>query len=343
MADRVRADPTRRHVLAGITSAAAVALSGCGIQLEDGAPTLPLVPTRTPVPGEDALLALHDDCRRLMDLAARLPGTVGSALAQVHDRQRAVLRAALLGDGVPTRLVDAAVSPPSVTPPDRASAGEPGASSSSAPTGTPSPSAPGGSPSSERPPGPTTTTTLADAEAKAANTAARFPTVAPTLRATVAALHAQRFAAAVILNGAAPAVTGGSAGGPAVDDLAGRTTAAIYLVEVAIARSAGTQRAQAMTTLTRLRSLAAGHRALGADPEPVVGVALPFPVRGAADAARLIRTTLITLRDDHGRWLADLVTASGAAGLTLATTWLGTVEADCYRWGAALEPFPGLR
>ncbi|MGL5861321.1 MAG: hypothetical protein ACRCY9_08705, partial [Phycicoccus sp.] len=272
------------------------------------------------------------------DLAARLPGTVGPALARLHARQHAVLRAALLADGVPARLLDASPAPPRTPSSSGTSAGAPDPATGSRPT----PSTPVGSPGSPAPPG-TTAASLAGAEAATATAAARFPTVAPRLRAPVAALHAQRLAAAVTLTGVAPAVVGGSVGGGVLRDLAGRTAAAVYLVEVAAARSATAQRTRAEATLARLRSLSADHRALDADPEPVTGVPLPFPVRGTADAARLARAALTALRDDHGRVLADLVTDSGGAGLAVATRWLGTVEVDCHRWGAALEPFPGLR
>ncbi|MGL5819179.1 MAG: hypothetical protein ACRCYR_16560 [Phycicoccus sp.] len=336
MSDGVPEDLTRRHLLTGLAAGAAAAVAGCGIRLEDDAPSLPFLPTRTPVPGEDALVALYVDSRRLADLAARFPGALGDTLGRVHERQQAVLRATLLDHGVPARMLDAATSSSTT-------------SSRSTPTGTPD-TTPGArsSPTTSGPPSPpaspnVTAATLAGAEADGASAAVRFPTVAPTLRAAVAAVHAQRFAAAVALTGVAPAVTGGSVGGGVLRDLAGRTIAAVYLVEIAAARSTTAQRPRAEATLARLRSLSTDHRALGADPEPVTGVPLPFPVRGTADAARLVRTALTALRDDHGRVLADLVADSGAAGLAVATRWLGTVEADCHRWGAPLEPFPGLR
>ncbi|MGL4174936.1 MAG: hypothetical protein ACRCSN_02575 [Dermatophilaceae bacterium] len=334
MSDGVRENLTRRHLLTGLAGGAAAAVAGCGIQLEDGAPSLPLVPTREPVPGEDALIALSADSRRLAGLAARLPGATGIAFARLHERQHSVLRTALLGDGVPARLLASSATSPRTTPSESATDLPTGSrSSSSAPTGTPR---------SPEPPG-TTAAALADAEAAGATAAARFPAVAPPLRAMVAALHAQRFAAVVALTGVARSVSGGSVGGDVLHDLAGRTAAAVYLLEVAAARSSTAQRARADATLARLRWLSAEHRALGADPAPVPGVPLPFPVRGAADAARLTRTALTALRDEHGRVLADFLTDSGGAGLAVATRWLGTVEAECHRWGAALEPFPGLR
>ena len=48
--------PTRRSaVRAGGLGAMVLALSACGIRLESDAPRIPLVPTRTPRPGEAGL------------------------------------------------------------------------------------------------------------------------------------------------------------------------------------------------------------------------------------------------------------------------------------------------
>ena len=43
-----------------------------------------------------------------------------------------------------------------------------------------------------------------------------------------------------------------------------------------------------------------------------------------------------------GTALAADLTALGAPGLDAATRWLGTVEVEAVRWGAAPTPFPGL-
>ncbi|MGL5865160.1 MAG: hypothetical protein ACRCYX_04700 [Dermatophilaceae bacterium] len=335
VSDATRQGPTRRRLLAGFIGGATGTVAGCGLRFEDS--PAGLRHTRRPVPGEDALVAVYADTHRLADLATRLSGSLGTELVRVHTRQLIVLRAALTSAGVPATRLES----PTQLPTNSSSR-----SAVSAPaTALPAPSASSAPPEQLRSPTPSETTVaaMADAEASTATAAARFPAVAPPLRAIVAALHAQRFAAAMTLTGVPPATGGGSVGGAVVRTLAGRTAAAIYLVEVAAARSATAQRARAEATLARLRSLSADHRALGADPSPVPGVPLPFPVRSTADAARLTRTALTALRDDHGRVLADLVTDSGGAGLAAATRWLGTVEADCHRWGAALEPFPGLR
>lgn len=50
--------PSRRLVLAGALTTGMAALTGCGVRLEDDAPHIPFVPTRDPLPGEAALLAV---------------------------------------------------------------------------------------------------------------------------------------------------------------------------------------------------------------------------------------------------------------------------------------------
>ena len=72
-------------------------LSGCGVRLEDGAPDIPFVPEREPIPGEAPLLALlgvldHSD--------------------EQHAAERAdLLRAALTRAQVPERLASAPAAP----------------------------------------------------------------------------------------------------------------------------------------------------------------------------------------------------------------------------------------
>src|SRR5690606_8214064 len=57
--------PARRALLSGALGVAGLALSGCGIRLEDSAPEIPFIPTREPIPAEPALLWLLQDCRGL--------------------------------------------------------------------------------------------------------------------------------------------------------------------------------------------------------------------------------------------------------------------------------------
>lgn len=84
-------------MLAGSLAAGVTALTGCGVRLEDDAPRIPFVPTRDPIPGESALLAV---------LGAL------DASDEEHAGERAdLLRTALLDAQVPESLVTEAAAP----------------------------------------------------------------------------------------------------------------------------------------------------------------------------------------------------------------------------------------
>lgn len=322
MAEGAGSGVPRRTLVAAVVGAVVLPAAGCGIRLEEDAPRVPLVPTRTPVPAEAELVALTRDTAALADLAATVPGAVAADLVPVHRRQHTVLRTTLAGKGVPVADLEASPSPSAT-----ASASP---SPTGSPTASPSPSTPGGRAG------------LAAAEGASAATAAAFAEVEPDLRATIASLHAQRYAAATLLAGRPPTVPTDPVSGDAVVELATSTSAAIYFLEVVAARSTGTQRARADATLATLRALRADQTAGGSVPDDSLGHPLPFPVDSAADAARLARQVLTTLRAGYGEHLGPLVETSGGAGLAAATRWLGTVEVEAHRWGVDLEPFPGL-
>ncbi len=312
MPDQEPRRPGRRLFLAGAGAVVLAPLSGCGIRLEDDAPRVPFVPARTPVPAEDLLTALTRDCARLADLAAAAGGPLAAELSSLHARQHTVLRTTLLRRGVPAAALDPSADPTrSPTPSPDASTGD---------TGAP----------------------LAAAEAAAASGAARFAGVDAALRGPVAAVHAQRFAAATLLTGSAPPVPDGSVTGATVDDLTTATDAAVYLTEVGTARSGGARRARGTTTLAALRALRADLASGGDAPPPVLGVPLPFPVRTGAEVDRLVTETLTTLRATVGASLAPLLADDTADGLSAVTRWLGAVEVEAHRWGLPLAPFPGL-
>ncbi|HET7822956.1 MAG TPA: hypothetical protein VFL10_15655 [Ornithinibacter sp.] len=310
MTEGTRPGVPRRTVVAGLF-AVVLPTAGCGIRLEDDAPRVPLVPTRTPVPAEPELVALTRDTATLAALASTVPGALAADLATLHRRQHTVLRSTLVADGVPATALDA-------TP-------------SASPTPTASPTATPGS-----------RTRLAAAEAASAAGAAGFAGVEDDLRATVASLHAQRYAAASLLRGRPPAVPSEPVGGDRVGTLATSTAGAVYFLEVVSARSTAGQRARSDTTLAALRGLLADQQAGGARADTSLGHPLPFPVDDAADAARLARQSLTTLRTGYGEHLAPVVASDGGAGLAALARWLGTVEVEAHRWGVALEPFPGL-
>lgn len=321
----------RRTLIATALGSVALASASCGIRLEDDAPRIPLVPTRTPVPAEAALVALTRDTAALADAATALGGALGRALATVHTRQHTVLRTTLVRQQVPVADLDA--EPPATASPTVTS---PTATSPTAPTASPSatPSPPGQAPDARA--------ALAADEGAAAASSGELAGAARDLRATLAALHAQRYAAATLLAGRPPTVPEEPVDAAAVADLAGETSGAIWLFEVIAARSSGGQRTRADTSLRALRGLLADQVAGGARPEPALGHPLPFEVRTAADGTRLAREVLDALRAGYGPHLEPVVTETGADGMAALTRWLGTVEVEAHRWGLPLRPFPGL-
>lgn len=306
MAECARGGVARRILLGAVVGAVGLPATACGIRLEDDAPRVPLVPTRTPLAAEAQLVALTRDTAALAAWAASLPGALPADLATLHRRQHTVLRTTLLRRQVPSGSVDGTTTP------------------------TPSPSPSGGRPA------------LAAAEAAAAATAGTLAGVARDLRATVAALHAQRYAAASLLTGRPPVVAREPVTDDLVRELAAGTAAAVWFLEVVSARSTGSQRSRSDATLETLRDLLTDQVAGGSRPAAALGHPLPFPVDSPGDAARLAREVLTTLRADHGRHLEALVTSHGAAGMAAVTRWLGTVETEAHRWGVTLAPFPGL-
>lgn len=323
MRQAARQGTTRRTLVAGALGALALCLAGCGIRLEDDAPRVPLVPTRTPVPAEAELVALTTETLALAELAATAPGALAAALTTIHRRQHTVLRTTLLRQQVPAALLDA----PSSASPSASPTRSPSASVSPSPTPSPTASA---------------LETLAAAEAASAARAAEFAGAESDLLATLASLHAQRYAAATLLSGRPPTVPTDPVEGAAVEALAASTSAAVYLFEVVSARSGGAQRTRSDATLEVLRRLRADQVAGGSSPEGTIGHPLPFPVETSADAARLAREALLALRAGYGEHLGALAAAESGAGLSAATRWLGTVEVQAHRWGLELEPFPAL-
>ena len=182
------------------------------------------MPTRTPVPAEAELVALTRDTASLAALAATVPGAVAADLATIHRRQHSVLRTTLLAARCrPTpstprtdRLAPRPPAPPARPRPRRAAAAPRRGASA-----------------------------LAAAEGASAAAAGTFAGVAPDLRATIASLHAQRYAAATLLAGRPPTVPLDPVGGDHVEaladlDLGGRSTSS----RSSAARSTGQQRAR---------------------------------------------------------------------------------------------------
>lgn len=322
MTEGTRPGVPRRTLVTGLF-VAVLPTAGCGIRLEDHAPRRPLVPTRTPVPAEAELVALTRDTAALADLAATVPGPLAADLATLHRHQHTVLSSTVLAGGVPVTDLDAT--------PSASAAPSASATPSASTTGTATPTSASGGRAA-----------LAAAEGASAAGAAGFAGVEDDLRATIASLHAQRYAAASLLGGHPPKVPSEPVGGNHVGALATSTSGAVYFLEIVSARSTGGQRARSDTTLAALRGLLTDQLAGGARVDDSLGHPLPFPVDDAAAAARLARQALTTLRAGYGEHLSPIVATDGGAGLAALTRWLGTVEVEAHRWGVELEPFPGL-
>lgn len=332
---RVPCGPSRRSVVAALGLAAAgVALSGCGIRLEDDAPRVPLIPTREPVPGEAFLLGLWLGSQDLAQQAAALGGAataLPACLASLHRAQADVLRTLLRAEGVPDGVVEDARKAHAATPSSTST------TSTAGPAASVSAGATGASPAPSR-------STLATAEASGLSAESFAALAALDAKAVVspAAALAQRATAATLL-GRAPTW-------PAQESVAAdlaaaaleSTRAAVYGFEVVAAQSGGSQRRLATATLTTLRARASRleEPAGEAAAPPSLGYPLPFPVTGPGAARRLALHVLGGLR--ASRAAAAARAAGDTTGLAATVQWLAETDGLCHRWGMPLEPFPGL-
>ncbi len=323
-------------------AAAGVALSGCGIRLEDDAPRVPLIPTREPVPGEAFLLGLWLGSQDLAQQAAALGGAgtaLPARLASLHRAQADVLRTLLHTEGVPDRVVEDARKAHTVAPSPTSTTSTAGPAASTAPraSASASPGATGAPPAPSR-------STLATAEASAlsAESFAALATLDAKAVVSPAAALAQRAAAATLL-GKAPTW-------PAQESVAAdlaavaleATRAAVYGFEVVAAQSGGSQRRLASATLATLRARASRleEPAGEAATPPSLGYPLPFAVTSPSAARRLALHVLGGLR--ASRAAAASRSAGEATGLAASVQWLAEAEGLCHRWGMPLRPFPGL-
>ncbi|MFC7486979.1 hypothetical protein ACOCJ7_12130 [Knoellia sp. CPCC 206453] len=336
--------PSRRLVTAGALGTVVAVLSGCGIRLEDDAPRVPLVPTRSRIDGEEALLGLL----AALEYAALAPVdpkvAISSRLAPLHQRQATVLHDALRQRGVPegelpsatpsptpSASVSVSVTPPSVTPP-------------ATPSASASPSVP------------VAPATLATVEGSIV-TAGRGcqgaeAELRPTLLAVLAQAHAAldlagpTRAAATPTPSASPSATQGWSTPSVLVPLITAVRTASYFLEVAAARSDLATRKVWVAHLAELHSLTAElvDGAGEAAPAPELGRVLPHPVTTPAQAATLATEALTTLLGAFGEALPTLSAPDADAGTVFATVphWLGTVAALAQRHGIPLSAFPGL-
>ncbi len=306
----------RTVVLGGL---GALALGGCGIRLESDAPQLPFLATRTPIPAESELLAVTAQCATLA-AAARTAGTSAllDALATIHNRQHDVLVTALRARSVPDELM----APPSP---------------SGSPTASPSPTESAAA------------AALASAETADLLRSTALAEVDEALRPTMCALLAQRYAAATVLGGPAPAEPAAAAPvqWPVPSEIVPAleaTRSARYGFEIVAAQSSGAARTLALSTIGALTGLAQAQAAsLGsAVPAPALGYPLPFPVGTQAEARRLAVHLVTGLRAAYGDTLGAVTRSAADLAFGHLPWWLGRAEVLAHQWGASLEPFPGL-
>jgi len=312
---RMPASWSRRSLLVALSAGSLTALSGCQVQLEEGAPQIPLVPVRAPMNDEKVLLAVLGRTGSLSSLAKAVGGSPTSMtgrLSAVHAKQAEVIASLLRDGGVPESLIGGSPTNPTAT---------------AAPASTKGP-----------PPGPVDA--LAAAEGSSMNdiSAAGLSNAHVAL---IGSLLAQRAAAVTLLGGAAaPVVPSGLKGAEAVPLLAA-TRAAVYGFEVVAAQVDDAGRALAMSTLESLKTRASMlQTVVGSGTPRPLGYELPFPVTDTRSAQRLARHLLAALLTSHA---AALGPATGNAdALATLVQWLGATEAVASRWGAPLAAFPGL-
>ena len=303
---------SRRRLLVALAAGSVTALSGCRVQLEKGAPRIPLVPTRVPMKDEKTLLAVLEDTRSLGSLAGEVAGasmSIAGRLSTIHATQVAVIESLLREGGVPDTLFGSSatgvLSQPVLSPP-------------ALPLGVLS-AAESGSVSG---------ISLAD--------------LSTAHVALIGSLLAQRFAAVTLLGGRVSAVAPSQmevAGGTALLEA---TRAAVYGFEIVATHIGSTGRALAMSTLVLLRARSTElERLVGSSAPPTpLGYELPFPVPDTDSARRLALHLLEALLT---RQAAALEPAAGNANaLATLVRWMGEMESMASRWGAPLAAFPGL-
>jgi hypothetical protein len=315
--DRMPASWSRRSLLVALAAGSVTALSGCRVQLEEGAPQIPLVPVRAPMKDELVLLAVLGRTGSLRSLARAVGGAATSTtgrLSAVHATQAEVIASLLQDGGVPESLIGVART-------------------------TSDPTAPAASGSSKKPP------LAPDAALAAAERSSMSDISAAGLSnanvALIGSLLAQRAAAVTLLGGtAAPVVPSGLEGDGAVPLLAA-TRASIYGFEIIAAQVDDTGRALAMSSLRSLETRASMlATVVGSGTPRPLGYELPFPVTDTRSAQRLARHLLAALLTSYAAALGP--EAGNANALATLVQWLGATEALASRWGAPLAAFPGL-
>ncbi|CAN7487187.1 hypothetical protein [Knoellia sp. LjRoot47] len=336
--------PTRRLVTAGALGTVLLALTGCGIRLEDDAPRVPLVPTREPIEAEDALLRLLAAVQSAA-VAPFAADPLAALLPTLHARQATVLHDALRQRGVPESAL------PSASP------SASGTRTGAAPGATASPS------SSASPRATVARRTVSDVESSVLAAAPGLEGAEADLRPALVALLGQVHAASLLSPAAAEVDSAGAASPtptatpsptpstpsvwstPALlAPLVTATRRATFLLEVAAARSPKVVRAAWLSDIDDLGALTADLVTAAGDaaPPPDLGQTLPRPVTTPAEARTLAAEAMTTLLASTGGALRGLTDAEPDTAFAVVPGWLGTVAAAAHRHGTRLTAFPGL-
>lgn len=330
------AGPGRRTMLtAGGGLALTALLGGCRVRLEDDAPRIPLIPTRTPIPDEALLILAWRECTELARVAATLAALQRLQGASLHTEQAETLRSVLATGRVPDSVVSA--SPAPTTGREAPGAATPGSTSEGA-SGIPSGGPAGGG-------GGVRTATEAGALELGPLRADRrsgLGAVTPTHAALWLSMLACRSRLAAQLGVATPWQPWPEQPADGEATFLQQVRGTLYAMQVVAVRTSGAARERATADLTwldalRIRLESRAGSALGAPP---VGYALPFPVTDGPSAARLAAHAWSGLQDASG---ALLVAGSGdAARASMVVQLLTDVVAHGSAWGVRLRAFPGL-
>ncbi len=354
-------------------------LTGCGIHLEEHAPSIPLIPKRTPIPGESGLLELLHGTQVLADaFGAGAGGSRSAAFAAVHAREAAVLDSALRRKAVPADLLarptgstpSATTLPGSVLAREQAAIVLVGRLYADAPldllpslaalaaartvvcralasvdsgAGTPGTSSAAPSASSSATPDHASDTSSTSPDAPS-DTSTSTPDPASASPET---------------SSEAPG-TPGAGGLPRLSaptvvlPFLAASRAAVYGLEVVAARTHGRVRTAAAASLESVRGLALTQEsAAGAAAPPAPSAyRLPLSVEDDDSARRLAEylvrglvaayAAALTTATESGTHASDGQIAAARGDVVVGADWLAEVALLADDWGLPLEPFPGL-
>ena len=319
---------SRRSLLAALLVGSVTTLAGCRVRLESDKPRTPhlptYLPTREPMPDEQALLRAHLDAVRLQEMAAGLESTstpLTVLLANVHRVQAGVLESVLRAGGVPPTDITAR---PTATPTATGTAG-------------------GVTPAPALLPSGLSELIAAEAEGSSAPALSDLTGISRDQVALIGSMTAQRAAAVQLLGG--QLWPGGTLPGPVGEVAAVQLDAvrsAVYGFEVVAAQADARHRSTAAKTLGALRTTASELEGLaGSAAKPIpLGYALPFPVGTPAAALKLATHLMRTLLEAIASQLPSV--AGDAADVTGTVGLLTDLCVHAVVWQVPLAAFPGL-